>query len=479
MINKLKTIAVAMLVIGATMPAANAKVVPIATNVIQGVTVTLTAYEEKAGTSNTIASGTFKTANILAAVESSLTNTFSKKATLSLLTSNLVTQTGTTNQTTNEVGNVLTAVDLSTNTYALYSETITISNGAPILTNFTTNNVTIGDTAGSYYVTLTATNGTTNVLVTSVGFAGPSTTGVVATNLTLDANQTLAIGTNAAVATETNLAFGGTPEAVDATSLSVTTNGVAVSNSPIVIGTNSLTISNTAGNVTVTVGTNVLSATNSATITNEVLIGSTVIISNGTSLGLGTTNVLSTSLTTSFTIATNSTSSTNGLTALETNLITGTNVTVVTTATDYVTNTVTITNPVPVFTTNTSVELVVADQGTNTPIPTTTMSVSVMPNDILGETINIHTSAITGETLWTIDRLDLSATNATSTNDVLSMKLQGLVKGTFANVKVGKGTVAVTNQAWSDVSGYGTNNGVPIVLGGTISIAAPAEQLVP
>jgi len=454
MIKTLKTFAVAMLATGATVTAANAaKTTYSATNVLQTVGVTLTVYEQKPVSTPTVATGSFKTKDLITAVESALgTNgTFDKKAELAILTSNLVTEVGTTNVTTNVVTSVPNTLVVSSNVYLIAG------------TNGQVTNLVIGDTniGSSIYVTITAANGSTNnVVVTTAGINGPVNTTNSATNLTLDANQTLAIGTNAAFSIETNLALGAAAEGVDPGVVAILTNGVVITN--LAIGTNSVTF--TLTNVTIGTGTNeivsfptnaVVEITNANPPTTNVIYGG----SPTNAVGFATDSSFQTSLTTRFAVA-----ATNGLT----------NVTVLTTTTDLVTNTVTVTNVVPVYTTNESSELVIADGTVNTPIPTNILYVAeIGTNDIVGETSKTETD-------WSIKKMELNTiavfTNAT---DIVTLKVQGLVHSTFDDFAVGKSKVAVTNEAWTDVSGIGTNNGTPIVVGGTITVGSPTEQKIP
>jgi hypothetical protein len=458
MINKLKIFAIALMAAGATVATTRATPITyVATNILQPVSVTLTVYEQKPVTVPTIFPGqSFKTKDLLTAVESALGTTppaggqFSKKAEIALLTSNLV-QFGPTNVVTNLVTSVANTLLISTNSVVLGGTT----------------NLTIGDTAGSYYVTVTATNGTTNLLVTTttIGPAGPvsTTTGTSGTTLTLDANQTLAIGTNAAVGTETNLAFNGAPIAVDSgDSVSVISNGVVVTNydigtNSVAFTTNSVTLNGNT-NTAVTFYTNEIVEITNTTSTN-------VIANNGTNTGFGASNAFTTSLTTTFTVGTNG----SGLT----------NVTIVTSTTDLVTNSVTVTNTVTVpVSTNTSTELVVADGVVNTPIPTNILDITVHSTNIIGETFN-HLAVLTAETEYSIMRVDLNSTALTNAADNVSLSFQGLVKSTYQDLAVGKTKYPLTNFSWSDISGYGTNNGTPIVVGGTLTIQAPVAQKIP
>jgi hypothetical protein len=459
MINKLKTFAIALMVTGATVATTRATPVTyVATNILQPVTLTLTVYEQKPVSTPTVASGiSFKTKDLLTAVESALgTNApadghFSTKAELALLSSNLVTQSGTTNVVTNEVVSIGTNIVLSTNSVVLGGTT----------------NLTIGNTSGSYYVTITATNGTTNLLVTSTTetITGPvsTTTGTSGTTLTLDANQTLAIGTNAAVPVETNAALGGVAQAIDQSAVVILTNGVAISTN--IIATNTLVFTSNS----VEIGTNITTFTNSSSnIYTVEIVGNAstnIIDTNGLAPGLGASSALTNSLTTTFTVGTNA----GGLT----------NVTIVTSTTDLATNLEAVTNVEPVFSTNTSTELVVADGAVNTPVPTNILGITVHSTNIIGETFS-HTDVLTAETEWSIMRLDLDTTAVlTNAADNVTLHFQGLVKSTLQDFAVGKVKVALTNYSWSDISGYGTNNGTPIVVGGTMTVQTPALQKIP
>jgi len=438
MIKTLKTIALAMLATGATVSAANAKATAItygATNVLQPVTISLTVYEQKAGaTTPAIASGiSFSTKNLIAAVSNALgTNaTLDKHAELAILTTN--GQIGTTNVVTNVPGSV-------PNTLVVSSNTLTLGAGT---------NLTIGNTSGEYYVTLVSTNGTNNVLVTTPGLNGPVVTTNSATNLTLDANQTIAIGSNT-VTVETNLALGGVGQPVDTSALTVISNGTTVATD--VLGTNTFSVStNGSGVIAVTIGTNTTDYTNSATVTNVVLLGTNVVVTNGTAPGLGYSSSFTNSLTTTFEV--NSTS----------------NITVLTTTTDLAQGTVLKTNIEPLINTNITSMLVMADGSTNTPVPPNILSITeISTNDIVAEN-----AADTSRTDWTIKGFIL-------TTPTWSLNLQGLVHNTFDAFAVGKTHYAITNEAWTDVSGYGTNNaGAPVVVGGTIAVGSPASQKIP
>jgi len=441
MIKTLKTIALAMLATGATVTAANAKATAItygATNVLQPVTCSLTVYEQKAGaTTPAIASGiSFSTKNLIVAVSNALgTNaTLDKHAELAILTTN--GQIGTTNVVTNVPGSV-------PNTVVVSSNTLLLGSGAG-------SNLVIGNPNGDYYVTITATNGTTNVLVTTVGINGPVVTTESASNLTLYADQTIAIGTNTAQPIETNLALGGVSQPVDTSALTVISNGTTVATD--VLGTNTFSVStNGSGVIAVTIGTNTTDYTNSATVTNVVLLGTNVVVTNGTAPGLGYSSSFTNSLTTTFEV--NSTS----------------NVTVLTTTTDLAQGTVLKTNIEPLINTNITSMLVMADGSTNTPVPTNILYIAeVTTNDIVAEN-----AADTSRTDWTIKSFILNT-------PTWSLNLQGLVHNTFDAFAVGKTHYAITNEAWTDVSGYGTNNaGAPVVVGGTIAVGSPASQKIP
>jgi hypothetical protein len=438
MIKNLKTFTIAMLATGATVLSANAKAPAITNNgdVLQPVTVTLTVYGG--------ADASFKTADLYKNVTNSLTNVFSKKAELALVTTSLKVQTGTTNVTTTVTTNIPNTLPLSTNTYLIGT------NGGP------NTDLTIGDTSGSYYVTITATNGTTNLLVTTatLGAGGTvsTTTGTSGTTLTLDANQTLAIGSNAAVATETNLAFGGTAESVDSgVGVAIVSNGTVITSLPI--GTNSVDF--TLTNVTVGASTNNPFGTNEIVEFTNAFV-TNIVYSNGVPVGYGTSNsAFNTSLTTTFTVV-----ATNG----------ATNVQVVTSATDLVQGSESVTITVPVYATNVSSAIAIADQGTNTFVPTNILYVAqVGTNDV---TVAKPAAG------YNIESLILNTTPLTSAHDPLSLTLQGLLKSTTAKVTISKGNVVtVTNYSWSDVSGYGLkNNTTPIILGGTITVASPSAE---
>jgi hypothetical protein len=494
MIKKLKIFAITMLATVATVTAARATVTYSATNVLQPVSIALTVYEQKPVSAPTAMVGSFKTRDLITAVESALgTNgsPFGNRSELAILTSNILVQIGVTTVTnTNASGNITNTLVLSSNTVTIGRQTITNAgtNGAPSFTNSGSTNLTIGDTGGNYYVTVTATNGSSNVLATTttLGIGGlvATTTTNSATNLTLDADQTLAIGTNAAVDTETNLALGGTVLAVDTGTVVVFTNGVPIATN--VIGTNTLTISTNSADgtntVTVTLSTNSTIYTNTDSITNSVdIIGASstnvIVATNGTAPGLGISASLSDdTLTTTFNLITNTTVLTNG-SGTATNTTTTTNVAIVTTTTDYTTTGVVVSN-VPVYATNTVTELVIADGAVNTPVPTNTLLITQRnTNDIISEGIADSTQVTTS---WSTKILLLNTTNVfTNALDKVRFRLQGLVNETYQDFAVGQNKVAVTNEAWTDVSGDGFINGTAVVVGGTVTIGTPAIQKIP
>jgi hypothetical protein len=572
MIKKLKIFAIAMLATGATVASTRAATTYISTNVLQPVTVTLTVYGEKAGSQSSIGTGaaaSFKTANIVAAVEAGLGgknsqgNAFGAKASLDLLTYETVsipaiTNAATTNVVTNTsvlvtnatvVTNVVSTpsvLTLNTNTVAHLASTTnvgvetnaltgtgTTNTSTTGLSNFVaavTNNVLLGNTNGDF-VTVTATNGTTNLTVNTVSaLNGPTNTTYATNSFTFDANQTVLIGTNAAIAVETNANEVGTTAtnlAVDASSVLVETNGVAVTN--LVIGTNTYTISTNSvvstngstNTLVVTVGTNTVTLTNSVVVgTNAAVVVTTntayIVSASGTNTIVGTneqggfTNV--DTLTTTFTVSadvtnftTNTTINTNvafGVTnvIVTTNETIGTNLAIVTETSSFttVTNVGTnlSTNFLVTITTNAAstnaatnivggpATLVIAEVvGTGaaatpvyTPVPAAILTITnaAGASDVVADTATVTTD-------WTIKKLIL-----TTTNTPVTLTLQGLVHSTKDNFAVAsaltaaeRGKIAVTNEAWTDVTGYGTNGTTPIVVGGTVTVGTPAASKVP
>lgn len=441
--RKLKTFAVALLATGATVASIQAAPVTyIATNVLQPVTVTLTVYEQK--TATTIApTSTFNTKALLNAVESGLgTNgVFDKHAFLALLTSNIVTQTGTSNVVSTN-GSINTANPL---VLSLITNVLSPTNGVGT-------NLVIGTPLGDT-VTIVGTNAT-NIQIVTVSDFGPQTNFVSTTNPLVLTGDTVTVGTNTTVTVATNSTFGATPLTLDIGSVVIISNGTPISTN--VIGTNSVDFTTNS----VTIGTNAIAfgGTNTPPTNTVVEIVSptstNVVYNNGTNTGFGTTKTFTTAISNIFTV-----SVTNGVTYLI----------VLTEIADLVTNTASVTNVVPVYGTNASSELVVSDGAVNTPVPTNIVYVYVKStNDIVGSTAH-------SETDWTVKGfLVNSAALVTNASDNVVLKLQGLVHNTEAFV--GSGKIVVTNEAWSAVSGYGTNNGTPIVVGGTISVASPTVQ---
>lgn len=436
MINKLKTYAIAILAAGATVGAANAaKVVYTGTNVIQPVNITLTVYGE--GKTETTA-GALKSVDVLTPIEKALTttNTFDKKAELVLLTTSLVVQTGTTNVVTNIVTTVPNTITLSSNTLPVSNTSLTIGNPAG-------NNVTISSN---------------NITVVTAGPLGPTTNTYALTNVTISDNS-VTIGTNAPVTVEDS-AVSGAAASVDTNTLSAVTytNGVpTATNSLGQLGTNGISIStSTNGVTTLVVGGVTNSYTNAGGTNIGIDFGTNVIVGASNAPGLGSTNTLSTIATTAIT------SSGAGLTNT---------LTYVTTITDETTNLVAVTNTVPVYGTNSSSEFAIADNGVNTAIPTNILAVTPKSTNDLVTTVKTSTTG------YNVQGLLLTATNSSA---YLTLKLQGLVKSASATVTLAKNNVVtITNETWSDVSGYGTNGTSAIVGGGTVSIGPGTKQLVP
>ncbi len=486
-----------------------------------------------------VASSAFATKALLPLVESatqaSTTNAlpFTKAATLGLLTIPASVIPGSTNidyvtnaTATNIVGftnatatnatgityatsfvNVATnTLVVGTNSLALYSDSVSTStngsNASTTNTTLTTNDLVIGLASGDS-VRFTATNGTTNLIVVTAGGYGPTTTGYTNTSITLDANQTVLIGTNPPLELETNAALGGTSEPIDANGVIILTNGVpTVTN---LIGTNMLTISTNSNVITVQIGTgtNGITYYTNAGGTNTVYsvdLGSTnnvIVDTNGVGSGFSTAGSLTAdTLTTGITLYTNSVTSTNTIAgALTTNTTTSTNVALVTTALDYTTALVTnpiSTNYVTNFTTNAvstnivatttiiggAPTFVIADAGTNFEVPTNVLNVQLTPKaDILGGTSVAGVPTVATD--WSIQ--DITFFDGTTNSTNFSFKLQGLVKSTLAPFAIAKdpslGTnkVDVTNSTWT-VNGWGFNGTNDIVIGGTITVGAPAKD---
>jgi hypothetical protein len=461
MINKLKIFAIAMLATGATV--ANVKAV---TNVLQSVSVALTVYEQNGP--GLIKSGvSFTTKNMLAAVTNGLgTNgVFDKKATLDLLTTSTEVQIGTISVTnTNAIVTLTNTLSLSSNVVTISAVTNSVGNSG--ITNGTAavTNLIIGVTNGGDYVIISATN--TNVSVVTVGGLGPTTNFYATNSVTVDANQTAVIGTNAPVPVETNTVVGTVTVPIDTNTVTIVTNGVSTNS--YLIGTNTVTFTTN----TVTIGTNTYSYA-----TNTVVTIGTNTIGGTNDIGFGTTNTFSSSLTSTFTLTSTTNFTTNVISATSgvTNTIITTNVTVVTTTTDLSTNIGTVVTNTPIFTNIEASELVVADGTNNTVVPTNIVYISELgTNDIVAN--SPRTGLETSD--YSVKRLLLVSTGLfTNTTDNVTLKLQGLVHQVVQVVVVDKtNKPSVTNENWTDVSGYGTNNGTPIVVGGTITIGSPTLQ---
>jgi hypothetical protein len=453
MINKLKTLAIAMMTAGATVATTYAAALTNNGDVLQPVTVTLTVYGETPAT--------FKTATLLTAVTNALTNKFSKKATLDLATEvSIVATTNIASLVTNFVtntANLPVTLTLSPNTLPGAA----VSNGVAI---GGVSNIVIGNPLGD-----NVTIGT-NITVVTVGDFGPVTNTYALTNVSITDN-TVTVGTNPPVTVEDGTqTYAGSATNVDTNTITIAafTNGVADPANSItnLLSTNGISVSSTTNGVTtVTIGG--VSYTNGTGTNFEVLLGTNVVVSTNGAPGLGTspTNTLTTLATTTISTVVSNNAGTNYYTNIVTTTITDLSTTNTTNISSITTNLLSITN--------TSSELVIADGGTNTTIPSAILSVS--------EVLDVSISKPVGN--YAIEHLVLdTTTNALGTNGpaVASpwyIKLQGLVKNTTASVTISKtDKVAVTNEAWSDVSGYGTNGTTPIVLGGTISVASPSAE---
>jgi hypothetical protein len=341
--------------------------------------------------------------------------------------------------------------------------------------NTTTTNIGLATTTNIVAATNTvgvSTNSVTNAsLVSITNFVSVSTnlvtntTFIASTNFVLFSTTITVTNTNMAlVIYTTNIVPGTSTNQFITTNFVVTTNQVVVSNQVI--------------------------TTNALVVTNQVLVTNQVIATNA----LTSTNVITTN---NAIITTNSIASTNQLTT--NNVVVATNISIISEVGDYVATSVTNTNNVvatnfPVVvpgSTNiggSSIVVVAETTGAGaslsniyTAVPPSLLSIAKVPNtngiDIVGQT---STATTTNENDYEIKSfvLNASITTTNSTNVLGAFTLQGLVHNTLDYVAVASATtdkkIAVTNETWTDVSGYGTNGTIPVVLGGTISIASPA-----
>jgi hypothetical protein len=584
MIKTLKTLAIAMLAAGATAPSIQAAVTIQSTNLFQPLTVALKVYQQKAitDTSATIQTGaaaSFNTANLTAAVTTTLvTNAagtaFGKTAAVGFVTigtnsvlesntnapilvtntvnvpetvdlsSKLVPLTIVTNYTTTsnvvyQITNIYDTNGSITNSDPADTNTYFVTNGSG--TNSLTNALAFG-VGESNTITITVTNGTTNVTVvtpTSTNtYTNLSDISLSGTNATVGTNEYgVGVGGSLENSSSTNSVFvfsghlvietnGGTNVSlfIGTNSFSISTNVVSGTNVDVivslgqaayVISTNSVGDTNGTTNVTTIVeidnGTNAVSTNTYSTtnaLTNLVFIGDYVIVSNGVTSGFGTNQTLTDSLTTGVTVTETSTNTvtTSEVTNSVTNVVLGVtnvviNVTETLTSNAIVTDDAVLTPSVVAYTTTNVLgtngygssyfpapsgpaQLVVKEQtgtGANltyiyTPIPPTLLSISNTPstNNLIVAT---YKSTSTNEQNYSIKTLTLSATN-------VSFTLQGLVHSTLAYVSLPDATLtgkktAVTNEAWADISGYGTNGVAPIVLSGAATVGAPAQEKQP
>jgi hypothetical protein len=495
MIKTLKIFAIAILATGATVASTRAAATTYAdTNALQAVTVKLTVYADKASAPTNLVTGagaSFTTADLLTVVTNAMTNKFSKKATLDLVTLETTTSTEVTTNISSIVTNVVTntvsspaSLVISSNNELIGGVAITNSGtGANVTNDLGTTNVTIGDTSGGNYVTITANDGTTNIIVTTEGGTGPVSVAVATNTVSLTGDTATTGSTSATVAA--SAALGASTVPVETANVTIETNGVIVTN--IAIGTNTFTIAtNSLGTgtnvVTVTVGTTSVSVTNTAAVTNLVLIGTNVIDTNAVISGFGTNSSLTSSLTTTFTLLTSTAVATNA-SGVTTNTTITTNVAVVTETTAYTTSAVIKTNYVTNFESVTitnaggPAQFTIVDVVSNVPV------YAVVPAGILTIT-NVTDNEIAADSGkkvadYALENLILEAADASGTN---YLKLQGVVQNTVQDVAVKSapgGTIVVTNSAWTDVSGWGTFDGAPVIVEGTVTIAAPTTEKVP
>jgi hypothetical protein len=460
------------------------------------------------------------------------------------LSTSIVPLTVTTISNALVVTNLVTITNVITNTSTNFVSSTTnlgtlTNSGVTLTTNTVTNTLAIGD-SGTNTITITVTNGTTNITVV----AGTNTTTYTnLSDLTLS-GTTATVGTNA-YTVETNVVLTNSTStnsiAIDTSAVTIETNGAIFAS--LIIGTNTVTIdvtnsvvSVTVGATNVTISTNFISSTNGSTnivtltttvgtnvvttngettnaLTNLVLIGSNVVVSNGVIAGITNallTNTIDTTLT--FALSSNdvasgtNVSSTTNYTAFSTytNQVI-TNITVITNSIVLSTNAVlvaavpsaSVTNVQTVGITTSNVvsvigagsrELVVQDQSgsgasliyTYTPVPTNILEITPVPetNEIDVASVTTH-GTTTNETDYSIKRIALTAPSFT-------FKAQGLVHSTLDYVTVASATlngkkIAVTNETFTFVSGYGTNVvsgtiGTNFVLSGTAAIGTPAQD---
>jgi hypothetical protein len=423
-------------------------------------------------------------------------------------TTNVVT---VTNLGTTIVTNGLAIGDSGSNTITLTNiggtNAVIVAIGTNVTTNFSITNISLnGDTA---------VVGSNSIVVETNTALGGAAIGIDTNSVTIETNgvvfTNLTIGTNTVTISITNAP--GTNTATDRiVSVSVSTTNVTIATNAVT-ATNGVTTNNVVLTVSVSgvpVSTNTGASTNA--LTNLVLIGSDVIVSNGTTAGFGTNPVYSTSLDNTLTFGTSSNlvsttnstvtfgsttnmagvtnSFTTNTTVTTTNLVIATNVDVAITTTSYTTTNVLVTNG---FNTTNEVAAGPAELAIQEPtgkgatasfeyisVPAAILAISNVPAniDIVNSTIR---STTTNESDYSIKTMTLNATN-------VSFKLQGLVHSTLDSVTVASATalgkkVAVTNEAWTDITGYGTNvttetatNLGGIVLSGTAAVGTPSAE---
>jgi hypothetical protein len=461
--------------------------------------------------------------------DGSITNPGVPATNITFITNGFTSGSLTTNAEGAPVTNTLAIGDSGSNT-------ITISIGTNATSNLVTNIVVTTATTTNTFTNLSqvSLNGDTAVVGTNtlsvetntslVSALATNAVGIDTNAVTIETNgvayTNLVIGTNAVVISTTNV---------------VGTNGVTnvavkvgVGTTEVTISTNVLSTTNSASNTVTFVtalGTNAgttNSFTNTVPYTNLVLVGSEVVVSNGTTLNFGTNSTLTDSLTTTVTVlggstttnaatnfagvstnfvattnfttnagvSTNEIISTNEIVVTNqvftTNLVVATNAAIATSTTDFSETNVVVTNGFNlIFSTNAAppgpAELVVQDaigagataSFSYTSVPASILAISNSPstNDLLVATIK---STTTNSADWSIKTLTLHATNVTLT-------LQGLVHSTLDYAAVASAgltgkKIAVTNEAWTDVTGYGTVTNAPVVVAGTVTVGTPTAE---
>ena len=499
-------------------------------------TLDVLTYETAATTATTNPAVTNVITNtaVLVTNETIVTNLVSSPVTLPLNTNTVELVSATTNLGFGT--NILGTNGVSTNSIAGTNGGVVLATNDVTLGNTSGDYVTITGTNGSTNLIVNTVNPltgpTTNTYATNSFTYDANQTAIIGTNTPIP------VETNSS-----EVGYTGTPGvtngtttnvAIDASSLVIETNGVALTN--FVIGTNTYTVSTNSvvstngstNTLVVTVGTNTVTLTNStvsgtnapvvvATNTVEIVSADSTNIVVGTNEAGGFTNA--DTLTTVFTVVsdvTNVVTNTTFTTNLNgtTNVITVTNQTISTnleivtetasysTATNIVTNFTTnflVTTNITPATTNAATNIVggpgslviaeVVGTGASatpvyTPVPAAILSITnpATTNDILADTKTVISD-------WTIKQLILNTTTNATTNAVttpITLTLQGLVHSTRDNFSVASaltvaehGKITVTNEAWTDVTGYGIAGTTPLVVGGTVTVGTPVASKVP